>query len=508
MHHSKDFEFDDLQGLIRFGFGKMTESSFLLLDVDDAASAKAWLAQLPVTSAVKSDPPPKTALQIAFSATGLRALGLAAEVIEEFSDEFIVGMSGDESRSRRLGDIEDNAPAKWEWGGDPDRVPHVLLMLYATTKAGLRSWRKKVEGKDFARAFKLVCELPTLHIGSIEPFGFVDGISQPELDWARQQPTDSHSRDAYSNLLAVGEVVLGYPNEYGLYTVRPLLDPEADRRAAALPDAEDLPQLKDLGKNGSYLVLRQLAQDVPLFWRFVDEAAGSDPAMREQLAVAMVGRHRNGDPLLPLADRDIAGIPRGDRLNNFKYDADPKGLLCPIGAHVRRANPRTGDMPTTSKCVFGRLFKILGFGSKKYNEDLIASTRFHRILRRGRTYGPLLKPEDAIKKNAPKEDRGLQFICLVANIGRQFEFVQNAWMANSKFAGLKEEQDPLLGNRLPLQDGSPSDEFHRPSPDGPAQKLTEVPQFVTVKGGGYFFMPGLKAIQFLASLPEPGGQSS
>lgn len=175
---------------------------------------------------------------------------------------------------------------------------------------------------------------------------------------------------------------------------------------------------------------------------------------------------------------------------------------------MRRANPRTGDLPASSTCWFARLFRILGFGSKRPDEALIASTRFHRLLRRGRSYGPLLKPEDAVKKDASKEPRGLQFICLMANIGRQFEFLQNAWMVNSKFAGLQQEQDPLLGHREPLNDGSPTNRFHRPDADGPTSTIGPLPQFVTVRGGAYFFMPGLKAIKYLASLPNRGDQSS
>lgn len=507
MSHSSVFQFDDLQGLVRFGYGKLTETRFLLLNVADMEAAKNWLAAAPFTNAADADPPPKTALQIAFSVAGLRALGLDEAAIENFSDEFIVGMSGDDARSRRLGDIEDNAPGKWEWGGDPEQVPHILLLMYAN-KNGLKAWVKKIEGKGFSAAFKDVRELPTLHIGDIEPFGFADGISQPKLDWARQQSTDSHSRDAYSNLLALGEVILGYPNEYKQYTVRPLLNPKADPLAANLPDAEDQPHLKDFARNGSYLVLRQLAQDVPGFWRFVDKASGSDPGQREELAAAMVGRHRNGEPLMTLADSEIPGIPADDKLNRFNYDVDLGGNLCPVGAHVRRANPRTGDLPGSGTCIFGRLLRILGFGSKRHGDDLIASTRFHRLLRRGRTYGALLTPEDAIKADAPEEPRGLQFICLVANISRQFEFVQNAWMVNSKFAGLQQERDPLLGYRQPLHDGSPTDQFHRPDVSGPTRTISPLPQFITVRGGAYFFMPGLSAIRYLASLPGRGGKAS
>lgn len=507
MTHTSDFQFDDLQGLLRFGHGRLKDSCFLLLNVADQAAAKQWLSSAPITSAIQTSPPPKTAVQIAFSVAGLRALGLKEAVIQDFSDEYISGMAGHESRSRRLGDVGANAPEYWEWGGSREKVPHILLLLYAET-GKIAAWRKKVETKLFAKAFEVLAQLPTQDIGDIEPFGFVDGISQPNIDWAAEQTLDSHQRDSFSNLLAVGEVVLGYRNEYDQYTVRPLIDPAGDPHAAALPAAEDQPEFKDFARNGSYLVLRQLGQDVPGFWQFLDKAGGGDAAQREQLAASMVGRQRDGSPLLSLASEAIPGIPADDTLNHFNYLPDPTGTRCPVGAHVRRANPRSGDMPSVSGCFFSRLLKILGFGLKRYDEDLIASTRFHRLLRRGRTYGPLLTPEQAVKADAPAAERGLQFICLVANISRQFEFVQNAWVVNSKFAGLQQERDPLLAHRQPLHDGTPTDQFRRPDPAGPVQTVAHLPQFISVRGGAYFFMPGLSAIRYLAALPTQGDQSS
>jgi deferrochelatase/peroxidase EfeB len=501
MKNSSDFNFGDLQALLRFGHKKLSDTCFLLLNVQDADAAKQWLSTAPISSAMTADPQPGRALQIAFSADGLRALGVEESVIQGFSDEFITGMSGHESRSRRLGDIGTNAPEDWEWGGDAQQVPHVLLLLYAA-KNGIKAWRKTVEGKRFASAFQLIRQLPTLDIGEIEPFGFVDGISQPDIDWSMQQSTDPHDRDRYSNLLAVGEVVMGYPNEYRQYTARPLIDPKIDQLAADLPNAEDRPALKDFGRNGSYLVLRQLDQDVPGFWRFLDQAAGSDPEKRDQLAAAMVGRQRDGSPLLPLAEEDIPGIPSDDKLNRFNYLSDPGGNRCPIGAHIRRANPRTGDLPPGISGFIGRLIKILGFGLNRPDEDLVASTRFHRLLRRGRAYGPALTPENAIKSNAPAAERGLQFICLVANINRQFEFVQNAWVMSSKFGGVQQERDPLLGHRQPLKSGIATDQFHGPNSAGPMRKTCHLPQFVTVRGGAYFFMPGLSALKYIASLPN------
>lgn len=500
MKKSSDFQFDDLQGLLRFGYGKLTDTCFLLLNVADADAAKQWLISAPVNSAAFSDPPPRTALQIAFSVAGLRALGVGDDIIDNFSDEFIAGMTGDESRSRRLGDIGDNEPKRWIWGGNDNQLPHILLLLYAE-KNGIQEWRKKIEDKLFSTAFKLLRQLPTQDIGNREPFGFVDNISQPNIDWKREQTTDMHRRDRYSNRLAIGEVVLGYPNEYGQYTARPLIDPNKDPLAKSLPNAEGQPALKDFARNGSFLVLRQLSQDVPGFWRFLDKEAGSVPEQREQLAAAMVGRQRDGTPLVPLVDEDISGIPAGDRRNHFNFVSDPSGTRCPIGAHIRRSNPRTGDLPPGGKGFFCRLIKILGFGLERPNDDLVSSSRFHRLLRRGRTYGPWLAPEDAVKQDAPEAERGLHFICLVANISRQFEFVQNAWIMNSKFAGLDQERDPLLAHREPLLSGVDTDQFHRPDQDGTRRKTCRLPQFITIRGGAYFFMPGLSTLRYIAALP-------
>ena len=506
MKNSGEFEFDDLQGLVRFGYGKLTDTCFLLLTIADAKAAKEWLTAAPISNAANTDHKPDTALQIAFTAQGLRAMGLSETGIEGFSDEFITGMSGDESRSRRLGDVASNAPETWQWGGEAKQILHILVLLYALP-GGIDAWRKKVAGNNFSKAFKILATLPTDNIGKIEPFGFADGISQPKIDWNRQQSVDFHQRNTYSNLLAPGEVVLGYPNEYNQYNPRPLLDPTQDKLAAVLLNAEDQPKLKDFGRNGSYLVLRQLGQDVPGFWQFVDKATGSDPKKREQLASAMVGRQLDGTPLIPETE-NIPGIPADDPINRFNYNADPKGNKCPIGAHIRRTNPRTGDLPPGVNGFVPWLKKTLGFGEGRLEEDLVASTRFHRMLRRGRPYGPKLSPEDAVKADAPKAERGLQFICLVGNISRQFEFVQNAWIASSKFSGLQQETDPLLGNRQPLMSGEATDQFNRPDPAGPMQKTCPLPQFITVRGGAYFFMPGLRALKYLAALPSDGSNKA
>jgi len=68
-------ELADIQGLVHSGYSNLTDASFLLLRIIDAAAARAWLADAPVTTAAGRDE--STVLQVAFSAGGMRALGLA-----------------------------------------------------------------------------------------------------------------------------------------------------------------------------------------------------------------------------------------------------------------------------------------------------------------------------------------------------------------------------------------------------------------------------------------------
>ena len=128
----------------------------------------------------------------------------------------------------------------------------------------------------------------------------------------------------------------------------------------------------------------------------------------------------------------------------------------------------------------------------------MASVRFHRILRRGREYGDALEPAAALDAGSPQEERGLYFICLNANIARQFEFVQNAWIVGTKFNGLTGESDPLLGNRQPIAGCPATDTFSIPQENGVPPRVTGLPQFVTVRGGAYFFLPGIRALRYLA----------
>ena len=119
----------------------------------------------------------------------------------------------------------------------------------------------------------------------------------------------------------------------------------------------------------------------------------------------------NGAPLPDIeTGLDLPGVDPADRgVNGFVFDADPDGLSCPIGAHIRRANPRTGDAPPGAEGAIDNLLATLGLTARRQRtptsstlpweenntvwpylrreDDAIASARFHRILRRGREYG-------------------------------------------------------------------------------------------------------------------------
>jgi deferrochelatase/peroxidase EfeB len=469
----------DVQGIVRFAHKHLTDASYLLLKVADPHAARAWLRDAPVTNSAEAAPLPMSALQVAFTASGLRALGVPDSAVAQFSPEFLSGIAGDSDRSRRLGDIGTNSPRNWAWGTS-DREPHVMVALFAQ-QGTLDAVSAKLRTPEWTRSFNEIVELSTSNLNGVEQFGFTDGISQPEIDWQRRRDLRG-DKPRYGNVIALGELLLGYPNEYDCYTERPLLNPGGINDVLAA--AEDDPEKRDLGRNGTYLVLRDLRQDVRAFWSF---------AKTETLASAFVGRRQNGDPL----------VPSGATQNDFTYAADPDGTHCPFGAHIRRANPRNGDFARAPSGLIGTPLAMLGFQKAAFHDDLTSSVRFHRILRRGREYGPALSPPEATLPAPPGDPpRGLRFLCLNANIGRQFEFLQNAWIASASFDGLIGESDPLLGNREPGPRGGATDTFVVNRADAARTRITGMPQFVTVTGGAYFFLPSLRALRYFARAGE------
>ena len=366
-------DYDDMQGLLRFGYGRLTEACFLLLRVQSVTAAGAWLETAPVATAKELSSPPERALQLAFTSAGLRKLRVDEQVLSGFSAEFLAGMTGDVNRSRRLGDTGANDPEYWEWGGE-GKVPDAIAMIYAMPGM-LAGWRDSLE-KDLQQSgFELLQCLPTNDMGGIEPFGFVDGVSQPVLDWSERKNV-AGDKLRYENLSALGEFVLGYENEYGKFTGSPVVSSVV---AADLPEALGAAGFRDLGRNGTYMVVRQLEQDVRGFWKFADGQSHSNGIARQEFAEAMVGRKMSGETLLQPCKQSIPGIgPDEDdvRLNQFTYDEDSDGVSCPFGAHVRRSNPRNADFPGWNRRIVRATGTHGGFRAQVHSRRY---DRFHAL---------------------------------------------------------------------------------------------------------------------------------
>jgi Dyp-type peroxidase family len=457
-------ELEDIQGLVARGYGTLRAAAFVLLRIDDPASARAWLGVLAGEVATAERGDRSEAVHVALTHSGLRGLGLPEGALAGFPDEFTGGMTTDHRR-RILGDVGENAPERWRWGGPTNPVDAVLL-LYAEDQAGLGSLAERHAGPAALRAAGLaeVQRLDTSPLEDTEPFGFRDGISQPLI--AELGPPDRPGPPLHT--VRAGEFVLGYQNQYGQVAESPTVAAATDP-GRVLPRASD-PEWADLGRNGSYLVLRQLRQDVDGFWRFVEQASRgdglADPDASTRLAAKMVGRWPNGAPLARAPDHPVDNLGHA---NDFGYaDGDAAGLGCPVGAHIRRANPRDALDPES------------GPGQS------VRSVNRHRLLRRGRAYGDPSDPEE----------RGIHFICLNANIARQFEFVQHTWLNNPKFAGLYDDTDPLVATHQDVDGRTFTVQAHPFR-----QRVTGLPTFVTVRGGAYFFLPGMRALRFLAGLP-------
>jgi len=467
----------DTQGLVATSFSQHTCAAYRFLRIENGDSARAWLLGTvdDVTKAVKDDK--KWAFNIALSCEGLRAMGLHDDSLRTFPPAFLDGMTS-ERRTRILGDAGPNHPEHWLWGG-PRTPVHVLLLIYGKDETE-RDRRVEQWTPGPAAGLSVV---RTLLAGrqpnTKEHFGFMDGVGQPTFD--RERKDRQQKRTGHATELRLGEFVLGYENEYRSRSLTPTVAVERDPENA-LPPSADSSARHDLGLNGSYLVFRQLAQDVPAFWGFVTKAASAlwpeDPDGPTRLAAKFVGRWPSGAPLVRNPDSDpFDGEVQKNPENNFAFAAeDPHGLACPFGAHIRRSNPRDSLGPTPGQAR--------------------ESANRHRLLRRGRLYGDQI--ENVLVPDG--KERGLLFICLNADIERQFEFVQQTWINNPVFAGLYHEADPLIGNQAGC-----SGHFTVQA-DPLRLRVPGLASFVQVLGGGYFFLPGLRALRFLFRPHPPGGR--
>jgi Dyp-type peroxidase family len=472
----------DIQGIIVRGYGSLRGARFVVLGIRDAAAAKRWLGELDVRSGETRPTESDTCVNVAFTRAGLEKLGVYPDVLAMFAAEFREGMTGSEHRRRILGDLEESAPESWRWGGPGTAGVDVLLMLYASEDR-IEAVYQAHAARFAGAGLDLIAALPTIYLPDRkEHFGFRDGIAQPLIDGleAAGRP---------ENTVAAGEFLLGYPNAYGQYTDRPLLARERDP-GGLLPEPADGSGRRDLGRNGSYLVFRQLSQDVFKFWSALNDRTraangAQDPTARDRLAAKMVGRWPSGAPLVKSPDRDNPQLMDDDAFL-FHGSGDPAGLMCPIGSHVRRSNPRDSLDPTPG------------------SQESIDVGKRHRLIRRGRAYGPPVAPSmasgDILAAGDDARERGLHFICFNTHIGRQFEFIQHTWINSPKFDGLYADDDPLMGDRGAGGKGDGGTFVVQAAPV--RKRVVGLPRFVHVRGGAYFFMPGIRAVRFLAALPS------
>lgn len=483
----------DVQGLVARSYKPLAEAFYVPVHFTDPrgpAAARSWVGALAgrVTPASTSTGEVRRlgrAVNVAFTYAGVEALGVGESTLGTFGREFIEGMTG-EHRQRALGDTGPVAPDTWAWGGPRNPTVHAMLFLFAATPAELQALLSEEVSHATAAGVTLGDPLGSVMLaGDKEHFGFHDGIAQPRIHGLR---ADADGTGGGEPRVPAGEVVLGYPNAYGQLPATPSV-PVTDAAEAlfplAPPDPYDTtlgPRL-DLGKNGSYVVFRQLAQDVKAFWSFADRAAGHDAERRTWLAAKMVGRWPNG---APLEEHPDAEPPTFDAAaaNRFLYRDDLHGERCPLGSHIRRTNPRDGMGPNPA-------------------ESLLVADR-HRLLRRGRAYGPPLAPSfdpaDVLASDGAGE-RGLHFICFNTDIGRQFEFVQNTWANSMKFDGLYADPDPVIApHRDPADPATYAEEVSSFTVQRcPVRhRVSGLPRFVTIRGGAYLFMPGMKALRYLA----------
>jgi Dyp-type peroxidase family len=518
-------EVTQIQSIVFGGLGFKPAGEMLLIELPaEVADARAWLADILPRVAFGdgrflSAP---AVLTLGASADALAKFGLPESAISTFPMAFVSGMTGP-GRSRILGDTGRNAPENWKWGRS---AQDVALLVYGRSRTAAGRLVREVERTCAAHGAAIVHRVALKDVKSDqserkEPFGFVDGVSQPAIRGTYR----GLRNDDPIHLVEPGELIVGYPDNRGHIPPGPRLDARYD------PD-ELLPievqpgnfgmvtaeQPRSIGHNGSFLVIRQLEQDVRGFRSFCASEAkrlkdhfAELPVFcdGEFIAAKMIGRWRDGTSLVRqpymsatrlrrlTGHTSTATVARSQTLpssavaspiassrsrsqskasgrapqpdNDLLYGTeDPQGLRCPYGAHIRRANPRDSLSP----------------GSQ---EQIDISNR-HRILRVGRLYDE-------------KVSAGLMFMCLNGDLERQFEFIQQTWMSSSKFHGLDSETDPIV------TDGTKGRcSFTIPTRAGPVT-LDQLPQFVTVRGGGYFFLPGRQLLDYLA-LPqrEPGNE--
>jgi len=434
-------EFDDIQHFL-ITRPPALAARYEFLTFRESVAGRAWLTgildKVGTAKAVGSSQPDARWVTVAFTWSGLRALGIDEASLATFPEEFRQGMA---ARAEILGTTGANHPDHWV-GGLASSDLHAIVVLFARDVT--QRERSKKEHEKFLLQCAGVEVLSALDLEAIPPFNYVhehfgyhDRLSQPVIEGCGVEPTPGSAPP-----IKPGEFFLGYLDETGYQP--------------------PLPEPQILTRNGSYLAYFRLQEHVGRFRDFLREH-GNTPEEQELVAAKLMGRWRSGAPLVLAPEQDDPDLGRDiQRHNNFDYGKmDPYGYACPLGAHIRRMNPR----------------------------DTAPNMQRRKMIRRGGTYGPPLPegaPEDGV-------ERGIAAFIGCASLVRQFEFAMNVWVNDPNFHELGNERDPIFGT----QDGT----FDMTIPKRPIRKkINGLPAFTSVRGGAYFFLPGMSALRYLASL--------
>lgn len=446
-------ELEDTQGNILRGYG-MRYAAYVFLRFETPQHGRdllGWLADRVTVEHARGWPGgerPDWSVNVALTYQGLCALELPEAVLATFPAEFREGMRA--RAERVLGDTGPSRPDGWEEGLG-DGTAHLLVTYHAGEPEGRDQALTELEER-VVRADGAVREVnrqlgQRLDNQEREHFGFTDGFSQPAIEGGPipMRPGEGIPDGSGGwRPVKAGEFVLGYPDEDDV-----------------LPAAPAAPY----GLNATFMVFRKLYQDVAGFRTLMSEQARDIGMDVERLTAKVVGRWADGSPLVLTPERPDPAIGNDpDESNAFRYGKDPRGLACPLGAHVRRAHPRDA---------------LVG-GDER--------TRRHRLIRRGMPYGPALAEGER-----DGQDRGLLFICFNASIARQYETAQG-WLLDGDVFGLGEESDYLLGRNENPEEGRMTIQGEPPS------FLSPQPPLVRTCGGEYLFVPGRRALRALAGL--------